>query len=174
MGLSSAASETQDFVTAAGIVIGGVFTYLKFFKDRIYRPRAELGVTAGYMDVGDKRYLHCAASVKNIGTSKLSLRHEGTCLYVRADRGDSELLRRMDWVDPVGRPTVLDIFADHDWIESSEAIQDEAAVRIPNAEDHAYWVRLRLVVANPSPFRRGNIELNTYKVVNGNQPFPSP
>ena len=80
--------------------------------------------------IGGSRYLICSATVENIGTSKLSLVHEGTCLIVapNAVRGQGEFLR-LAWDQENG--AVLNIFANHDWVQSGETIRDEVAIVIP-------------------------------------------
>src|SRR4051812_26459179 len=65
----------QAFVTAGGIVVGGVFAYYKFVKDRIYRPRVTLDINAGTVVLGTDVFLKCAVSVHNQGNAKLSVQH---------------------------------------------------------------------------------------------------
>ncbi len=153
--------SVQSFVTAGGILAGGIFTYFKFVKDRIYRPRVDLRVEADQIELGSTgTFLVCRASVENKGATKLSLQHDGTAILVRTPRHRANVLRETAWSN-TPESGVADIFAKHDWIESTETIRDEALVRVTPDSDCVYRIELRVVVAAPSPTRRDNIAMST-------------
>ena len=152
------ADTVQAFVTAGGIVVGGVFTYYKFLKDRIYRPRLDLQIDADRIRLGDRHYLLCRLSVENKGATKLSLMHDGIALIVRSGTGDPRPLRTTRWSD-VEDCAVVDVFATHDWIESAETIRDSALVSVHDDDTQAYRLELRIVVQHPSPRSKENISI---------------
>jgi hypothetical protein len=163
--LKNVGDTVQAFVTAGGIATGAVFTYFKFIKDRVYRPRVHLEVSGGVIDLGDEgHYLLCRATIANQGGTKLSLVHAGTAIIVRLARSGTDVLKRPAWSS--GKESaVLDVFGQHDWIESAETISDDVAVRVPAGAPCLYGAEFRLVVAAPSPSRRGNISISTARVI---------
>jgi hypothetical protein len=160
----------QSFVTAAGIVVGGVFAYYKFIKDRIYRPRLDLDIQAGILDVGTTPYLMCSLSVCNKGATKLSVSHAGTAVIVSPGLAAEEELKVTRWRK--AESAYVDIFASHDWIESTEEIRDEALVRVPADGKTAFRVQLRFVVEAPSPLATKNIAVWTSRIVPPGQRWP--
>jgi hypothetical protein len=152
------ADTVQAFVTAGGIVVGGVFTYYKFVKDRIYRPRLDLQIDSDRIRLGDRHYLLCQLSVQNKGATKLSLMHDGIALIVRSGAVDQRPLHTARWSD-IENSAVVDVFAKHDWIESTETIRDSALVSVDSDESQAYRLELRIVVQHPSPRSRENISI---------------
>jgi hypothetical protein len=150
----------ESLVTAGGIVAGGIFTYYKFAKDRIYRPRVDLGLAGRIIEYDDgRRTLTCTVTVHNMGATKLELHHAGTAVIVRP----------VDLGDPMTKPTigglddaiVMDVFARHDWLESTETIREDVVARAADDLSAVYRVELRLIITNPKPTSRDNIELNT-------------
>jgi hypothetical protein len=159
----------QAFVAAAGIVVGGIFTYFKFIKDRVYRPRVDLAVDAGLVDLGNgERHLVCRLSVTNKGATKLALSHEGTAVIIRTGKPGWDALDQFLWSD-LGESAVVDVFAKHDWLESTETIREDVAVRASTDLTCMYRVELRLNIVHPSPGRRDRITINTSRVVPSTQ-----
>lgn len=158
----------QAFVTAAGIVAGGVFTYFKFAKDRIYRPRVDLRIEVDRVDIdGPESFLLCRASVENKGANKLSLHHQGTALVFRKSEYGASELECTSW-SPIQDSGVVDVFPRHDWIESGETIRDEVLLRIAPDTTSSYRVELSLMVAKPSPTRGGSTEITTGVILPSN------
>ncbi len=66
--------SVKNFVTAGGIVLGGLWTWLLFIKKREKFPRANLTHTLTHRPLANgDRLLHLAVNVSNIGESLLSL-----------------------------------------------------------------------------------------------------
>ena len=63
--LDTLASVLQALVTAGGIIVGGIFAYYKFFKDRVYRPRVAIDLRAGRVRALGGEALLCRVTVKN-------------------------------------------------------------------------------------------------------------
>jgi hypothetical protein len=139
------AQTWQAIITAAAIIVGGVFTYVKFFKDRVYRPRVNITLKGGHIDVGGTRFLMCRITMVNCGTSKLGIVHDQdeTRLYVYRGTAN-EPNHAMLWGDPIGDGIVG--FARHSWFESGETLVEELAIKLPDDEPNAVY-RLRFLLA---------------------------
>lgn len=163
----------QSFATAGGILVGGVFTYFKFIKDRVYRPRVALAIEGGILEpkLGE-RFLVCRATITNNGATKLPLKHDGTAIIIRIGSPSPVPLNHTTWT-PVEESAVLDIFAAHDWLESSESIRDEVIIRASDDPDCIYRAEFRLVVGRPSPLTSGNISIATAQIIPSTTPWAS-
>jgi hypothetical protein len=157
------ADTLQAFATAGGIVVGGVFTYYKFVKDRIYRPRVDLDLTGEFVEIGSILWLVCSVNIGNKGTTKLQLMHTGTAVIITPALDEEDARRAMHW-DKTKR-IVVDAFAQHDWIESTEIVRDEIAVQVSVDRGIPLHLQFRLVVAAPSPLRKENIEIWTSRII---------
>jgi hypothetical protein len=54
-------------VTAAAVIIGGIWAYFKFVKGRTFRPRLEVGLAGQWRLFNGKDLLHARVTLKNIG-----------------------------------------------------------------------------------------------------------
>jgi hypothetical protein len=62
------ADIASNVATVIAIVVGGVWTYVLFVRQRLKYPRAELGITAQHATIAsDKRLLHVALRIANTG-----------------------------------------------------------------------------------------------------------
>lgn len=155
--IETAASAISSFVTAAALLVGAVWAYFKFIKDRVYRPRLDLSIDPiAYTDpTGD--YLVCRLTAKNIGTSKVELHQEGSALtLMRGERGGES------YDPPIwsGRRS-YEVFAGHQWIESGETVLYDVAVSVPAPRGDALMLKLRLLCTQ----RKKRIETNTRVVL---------
>jgi hypothetical protein len=169
---TDAASAIQSLVTAGGIIVAGFFTYYKFVKDRIYRPRLELTVDCARVRVGPRAYLHCKLSIGNKGSTKLSLQHDGTVVRVRPGAHDVDVLQAVGWAD-LDHSAVVAVFSAHDWIESTETIHDEQLIAISPNERTSYKVILSVIVQHPSPRSKQNITISSAQVIPGSHVPPT-
>src|SRR5262249_6336609 len=69
-------------VTAAAVIIGGIWAYFKFVKGRTFRPRLEVDMSGQWLKVDGKQLLQARIRVKNIGSSKVTLLQKGTGLRI--------------------------------------------------------------------------------------------
>lgn len=166
--VSDIADAVQAFATAGGIVAGGVFTYYKFIKDRIYRPRLDLDVACEIVSIGNHQQLICRMSIHNKGSTKIELLHRGTALILTPCTVDSQALHTARWSgNDSGK---VNVFAVHDWIENNETIRDDALISL--GDELAYRVEFWLVVSNPAPRDKRNISFSTARVIVRPQPTP--
>jgi hypothetical protein len=148
--------------TTVAIVVGGVWAYYRFFKDRVYRPRVQLGLDAGLVTKSNQRVLVCRLTVKNMGNTQITLQHGGTGLRIWTPAAQATSPNA--WVLVVwARQVTGPILEAHDWIESDETVSDELVVRPPSDMGPGYLVEARVVLRRRT---RGNI------VVSARSTFP--
>jgi hypothetical protein len=131
--------DAADKVVKIGaIIVGGVWAYYKFIKGRFYRPRLEASVSGEPFRIDNRDYVSVSISLRNVGTSKVEIRQEGTALRVFCspvnstyeEAGGAFKGGEVVW----NRITSLSIFENHGWIESSELIHDKLLVSLPPAQ----------------------------------------
>jgi hypothetical protein len=105
------ADTVQSFVTAAGIVVGGVFTYFKFIKDRVYRPRVALDLQGRLIEpTSGDCFLVCRATVENKGGSIFTLTTARLCASgfttksVRPPTSYTNKLKKLELGERAGGP----------------------------------------------------------------------
>lgn len=118
------------FVTAAAVVIGGLWAYFKFWKDRTYRPRLEVNITGVWVDLNGTSGLHVVVTVKNIGRSVVYLQQEGTWLDIYPMLPPTPPQATADW----GNYDRLTLLYDHEWIEPGETVADDLIAAVPRGE----------------------------------------
>ncbi len=150
-------SIVESAATVIGIVVGGVWVYFKFVKDRVYRPRLDVLIHAGVLSIGTTQCLVCRVSVQNIGTSKVRLLQRGTGLRLSSDEPQPADFDEPTW-DPHG---VFEILLNHDWSESGETIRDEVVVVLPTNPKPLLLGEVRLVCGMP----RRNITIFSRQVI---------
>jgi hypothetical protein len=142
------ADTFQAFMAGAAIVVGGVFTYYKFFKDRVYRPRVNVSVEGGHIDIGHEHFLMCRVTMTNKGANKLTIVREGTAAWL-FEGSPGEPFHSTDWGD---HEVIVRMFQRHGWFESGETIADEQVIAVPQGDVAVYRLRFRLVIADPTPW----------------------
>lgn len=118
-------------VTAAAVIVGGIWAYFKFVKGRTYRPRLGVGLTGQWRLVDGRRLLHARITVENIGASKVTLLQRGTGLRVSVLAPDQP-----------GAPAsatwkhlkVFEILREHQWIEPNEMVSDDLLLDLGTSE----------------------------------------
>ena len=122
--------------TAAGIIVGGVFAYYKFFREDPYARRIQPTVSGSVVRKDGILYLRAVAQAKNYG--------QGTITLNSADTGLRVLVRKTgdaDWM----RFRTLGVFAEEEFLDSCETISDPLWLEIP--EEGLVALRLDLYVA---------------------------
>jgi hypothetical protein len=125
------------------IMVAGVWAYFKFFKNRTYRPRLELGLAGRLLGTGADRLLVCTVSAKNVGLSDVPIRQKGTGLKVSSLLlgQPPTLFAEPAWQEQI----VLSVFEDHGWIEPGETISEDRAMAVPVQAYEAFKLELRIV-----------------------------
>jgi hypothetical protein len=127
---------------ATTVAIGGgaVWAYYRFVRDRTYRPRLDLNMSARWLDVDDNRHLLARIQVRNIGASHVNLIQEGTGLRVRTMIVGDEAGRVAFEPSPV-----YEILASHEWIEPNETVSDDVLLLMPNVKRQPVLLEVRLI-----------------------------
>jgi hypothetical protein len=128
------------FVTAAAVVIGGVWAYFRFVRNRTYRPRLEIEMEARRHDVGTP-LVEANVTVKNIGASDVRLRQHGTGLRVSRIEDPIPADGIVHWKS-LG---VFSILKEHAWIEPSESVTESMLLSLPLTSHDPLLFEARLV-----------------------------
>lgn len=126
------ASLVQSIATTAAIVVGGVWAYFRFFKDRTYWPRLELSVTARAIRVGDVPAYLFTTTVHNVGLSRVDVRPRGTGLLIESTTppaSPASAVEPLTWRTDVA----LEVLAHHGWVEAGERIVEDHVVLAEDA-----------------------------------------
>jgi len=113
-------------VTATALVIGGLWAYFKFVKNRTYRPRLDVELSGQWRQIDQQHFLQARISVKNIGASKIDLVQHGTGLRINTLGSQ---------VSAAGSPApwhsqgVLPLLIEHAWIEPGETVTEDQLIR---------------------------------------------
>jgi hypothetical protein len=157
-------------VTAGAVIVAGLWAYFRFFKDRTYRPRLDVTIVGEWKTVEGVPLLHVNVSVKNIGTSVVTLIQRGTGLefYPASPSQSAPPRLSASWDEG----PVLSILTDHNWIEPGETVSDDLVARNLNSAKP-----LRLDVRLVWKWKRsaGNIVVKARKIVwpVGSDPNPT-
>jgi hypothetical protein len=129
-------------VTAAALLVGGIWAYFKFVKGRTYRPRLEVGLSGQWRLIGGKDFLQARITVKNIGASVVTLLQKGTGLRVSVLAPDQPMApASVAWKELM----VFEVLADHEWIEPGETVSDDLLLDLGASEPVATLFEARLV-----------------------------
>jgi hypothetical protein len=114
-------------VTAAAVIIGGMWAYFKFVKGRTYRPRLEPSLSGRWQLIDGQHLLRARITVQNIGASNVTLLQEGTGLRVSVLALDQPPPPTLTAWDQLGTFPVL---AEHEWIEPGETVADDLLLNL--------------------------------------------
>ncbi len=148
-------SNSEKAVRIAAIVIGGFWTYLKFIRGRIYRPRLKPSVSGRMVIVSGQPYLIVSIGVENVGSSKVEISQKGTGLRLFSP----ELTPAATPPSQVGwmHLGTFSVFEKHGWIETGECIQDELLISLQQVAS-AFKLEFRLVAKGIEWQSRATVE----------------
>jgi hypothetical protein len=127
-------------VTSAAIVVGGLWAYFKFARNRTYRPRLEVTMRGRWQSSGIP-LLKADVTVKNIGASVVCLRQFGSGLRVSRAEDPVPGESAVGWRS-LG---VFGLLKEHKWIEPGEAVSESMLLALPLSEDEPLLFETRLV-----------------------------
>jgi hypothetical protein len=138
--------QLDKLVKILAIVAGGVAAYYKFFKGRVHVSRLELKVSGSILCKDDVNYLLTTACVKNIGLTKVDLKHEDSGLRITSCKPMATVTTAQlpDWNDA----SVFDVFEDDPWIEPGETVEEKYLIAIPPSTREPFRLQLRIVSEN--------------------------
>jgi hypothetical protein len=121
------ASLVQAVATVAAVIVGGVWAYFRFFRDRTYWPRLELSVTSRPTRVDDHPAFLFTATVQNVGLSRVDIKQEGTALVIATTERSGQTAQTTDLIE-WRSVLALVVLEDHGWIEAGETIVEDHIV----------------------------------------------
>jgi hypothetical protein len=138
-----AIEDWARLVQIAAIIIGAMAAYIKWFRGRLYQTRLEVSVSGSLVEASSSQLL-VTTRAKNVGLSKVSIKQEGSGLRIFSPSGTEQVLHMLstNW----NHEATFPVFQEHGWIESSETIESQLLVRLPESQSGIY--RLELVLAS--------------------------
>ena len=131
----------SGIVTVLAVIVGGVWAYFRFVKERTYRPRLGVNMTGTWVAVADRYLLIAEITVMNIGQSVINLRQRGTGLRVSKLTSLPTTVGPVQW-EPI---KVYEIYKDHEWIEPSETVSDQLLLMVDDDGRSPVLFEARLV-----------------------------
>jgi hypothetical protein len=133
----------DTFIAMAAVIVGGLFAYFKFLRQRVFHSRLEptVKVTRYELTTG-REFLNVVAAIKNTGLAKVDLLVDRSALRVYSASPPPEAtLDEVQWT----RVVTLDVPDRHHWIEAQEEIALTWLVALPgHSAEVAYKTELRL------------------------------
>ena len=127
------------------ILAGGAWTYLNYFRGRVYKPRLECSVDASVERHSGHPFLKIIARIRNIGLSGVPIQQKGTALLIYSASVESRtplFPRLVRWNEPVA---AFDVFTGQKWVEPSEPLAESVMVALPDGDVLTYKVALKVV-----------------------------
>jgi hypothetical protein len=144
-GISAIVEVIRNGCEIGAIIIGGAWTYYKFFKGRTYKPRLQCEVHGSIEAHSGQSLLKITINAKNVGLSKVLFDKRATVLQLYPglpiETSPSQPFS-LGWSD---HPAVFDVFTEHAAIEPTESIQDQVLVELPDDKAPAYKLVLRVL-----------------------------
>lgn len=154
----------EHLVTALGIILGGIWVYYRFFRERVFKIRLELDVSAELVKLDKNVFIRAKLKIKNTGLSRIDFGNGTAHLIVSGYNKNlnQEYLNKMA-LDPlrVSELKPIKVFINHEWIESGETIKDEVFFAINTNQIIAWHLHFR-VVANSSNLFIAQTENNAF------------
>jgi hypothetical protein len=140
---SETLNNAEKGLKIAAMVVGGIWTYLKFIRGRIYRPRLKPSVSGRIAVINGQPHLVVDMSMENVGSSKANIDQRGTGLRLFSPELQPTAAPpdEIKWM----RLGSFPVFDKHGWIETGERIQDELLITLPPGRS-AFKLELRVCV----------------------------
>ncbi len=127
------------------ILVGAAWTYLNYFRGRIYKPRLECSVEASIERHSGHSFLKAIVTIRNIGLSKVPIQQRGTGLLIYSanmqDRPPSFPIEVL-WGEPVA---AFGVFSGKNGVEPSEPMSESVMVALPSGDVFTHKVTLKVV-----------------------------
>jgi hypothetical protein len=111
---------TETFLQIVAYLIGAGWVYFNFFKGRTYRPRLELKITGQLSRTTTPQFAVATLQVKNVGLSKVDVSQKGTAIRVLVFDPTAQ--------DQWKHIATVSLLQAHQWIEPSEALEEQSLV----------------------------------------------
>jgi hypothetical protein len=143
--LESLTSTFEHLATVTALILGGIWTYFKFIKERVFISRLETSVSGEIIKIGNVSHLRISVSLKNVGSSKVELTQRGVSLNIFHERfrlqvPEIEAQQRRVRSVPWKYLAPFNVLERHAWIEPGETIRDQQLVELLTNDKTAYKV----------------------------------
>lgn len=138
----------QKITSITAIILGGIFTYYKFIKGRIFRSRLIPTIKGEFIDKSGVYYLKVNANINNVGVSKINIDKNGTAvsIYFTQINTDNYFVQNISWNETDFYS--FEIFTAHTILESGEHISDNLLILLPQELGKAVKIELRIITQN--------------------------
>jgi hypothetical protein len=166
LSVNDVSSAISDLVTAAAVLIGGGWAYMKYVRGRTFHKRVRLDLAVEAWKSDNVSALLVRASMHNDGASRIELGLENE-KFVRV-----QAIRKDDWTpdanvdweaaEPVIRTY---LFREPKWLEPNEAITDELLVPLASSDEGrvlAYRVQARVGIPHQFGGRLGYLAARAF------------
>jgi hypothetical protein len=141
-------SSFNDIFQIAAIIIGGTWTYVKYFRGRTYAYRLECDVDATVRKAGDndQLFIFGNAQLKNVGLSRVPISQDATTVWVSAiaqQHSNPSRPMMVKWDNSCR--TAVDVFKNQDCVEPGESLNEPFLLQLPCNPAPAYQVVLQVV-----------------------------
>ena len=127
------ADGIQKAFTALGVLVGGIWTYYKFVKGRIRKPRLDITVSGTLILIDQQEYLKIAVKVKNVGLTNVKIENTTSIEVSTLDYYPPPFVRNARWVSQITLP----LLTAHSRIEPGEPVEDVFLVSLRDKEAKA-------------------------------------
>jgi hypothetical protein len=142
---SNGVDTVKGICETLAILAGGAWTYLNYFRGRVYKPRLECSVDASVEKHSGHPFLRISARVRNIGLSRVPIQQEGTALLIYSasiETRTPSFPSLVRWNEPVA---AFDVFTGQKWVEPSEPLAESLMVALPHGNALTHKVALKVV-----------------------------
>ena len=122
----------QSAVTTIAIVLGGLWTYFRFFRGRTFHPRINLSIAGSTLTKESTVYVKVSIKIENTGNAVVHIDQDRTYIAIYNEHGQPGFGERVD---------VFRILRNCNMVEPQESVVDEQLSRLDTNPD----VALRLV-----------------------------
>ena len=139
--------DWESLATTIAIVVGGVWTYFRFFKGRLAAPRLETHCSSEVVHDAKSMSLIVKLDVKNVGPAKGILKEEGCFLtvYCFKSRTNVDFFQKT----PLHEIAVFKILEKHKWIEPGKNVHEEVLFSVPEESPYlAFQLECSIVYKN--------------------------
>lgn len=139
--IEKVASIGDSLAKIIAVIAAAVFGYWKFLHGRVFHPRLETSISVSARVESGRVFLEVLCKLKNVGLSKVDLDRKLSAIRLFfCTPGSSDRLAK--W--PQDALFAVDAFANHEWIESGETIEDSHVFIFDNVVGQLCRAELRV------------------------------
>ena len=119
----------EHLVTAAAVVLGGGWAYIKFVRGRVFKARLEPTIEGRLVQAGKCQFAVVKVCIRNVGLSKVQINKKLSNITVSSYIEDNYISKFHSAVlDELGLVRAINL---HQWIEPGESVVEEHIFALP-------------------------------------------